>query len=168
MLTVIAGCTSGSGTASSTSAATTTEPAPHFAGTTVGLRSAALQWSKAFLTGSQHDIFDMEGPECLPDTTTTFSEKLVENYLKGERAVMQRHIGIDLAAITNHGVAVRNFTPSRAEARVLYDLPESATGNDNWVEYSRHDNSWKVSDCRAPIGGSSSSPSSATTPTSRG
>ena len=109
---------SGSGTASSTSAAdhnaarATLRPAPPS-----GLREAALQWSKAFLTGSPHDIFDMEGPECLSDTTTTFSEKVAENYLKGERAVMRRHFGVDLAALTNHGVEVRNFTPIAAVRR---------------------------------------------------
>jgi hypothetical protein len=157
-LAVGAGCSS-----SGSHAATATTPPQHFARTAEGLRSAALAWSKAFLTGSPRDILNMEGPECLPDTTTTFNERFVENYLTSERKVMRRNFGVDLDAIKNHGVAVRHFTPSRGEARVLYDLPESATGNDNWVEYSWHDNSWKVSDCHAPIGGSSSSSSSTAT-----
>jgi hypothetical protein len=167
MMAVSACSSSGSG-APSANGSTTTAPAQHFARTPDGMRAAALAWSKAFLTGSPHDISNMQGPECVPDTTTTFSEKFLEAYLKGERAVMRRRIGVALDAIKNHGVAVRNFTPSRGEAQVLYDLPESATGNDNWVEYSWHDSSWKVSNCNAPIGGSSSSSSTATTPAPHG
>jgi hypothetical protein len=58
---------------------------------------------------------------------------------------------------------VRNVTDTSGEAEVQYDLPASAVGNDNWVTFERHNGHWKVSDCHAPIGGSSSSSSGTAT-----
>jgi hypothetical protein len=129
-----------------------------------GLRAAALAWSRAFLTGTPAEIFAMEGPECRPATATTLSNDTISAYLAGERAMMKQHFGMPLDAITEHGVSVRNFTGTTGEALVQYDLPESKTGNDNWVTYALHGGAWKVADCHAPIGGSSSSASSATSP----
>jgi hypothetical protein len=129
-----------------------------------GLRAAALAWSRAFLTGTSADIFAMEGAECAPTTSTTLSGSTISAYLAGERAVMKQHLGMPLDAITAHGVSVRDFTGATGEALVQYDLPESKTGNDNWVSYAVEDGAWKVADCHAPIGGSSTSASSGAAP----
>jgi len=129
------------------------------------LRTAALAWSKAFLTGTPEDIARMQSPECAANTSTTFSERFLTIYLQAERQVMRHHFGIDLSAIKIRGVLVRNVTASSGEAEVQYDLPESATGNYNWVTYELHAGQWKVADCHAPIGGSASSASSAATST---
>ena len=164
-LIAVAGCGGSSGGSAADRSTTTATASPPAARTAAGLRAAALAWSQAFLTGSPSAILSMEGPECRPGgTTTTFDQKTVDAYLKTEREAMRRHFGVALDEIKNHGVEVRNFTTAGGEARVRYDLPESVTGNDNWVEFAWH-GSWQVADCRAPIGGSSSSSSSsATTP----
>ena len=125
-----------------------------------GLKAAALAWSNVFLTGTPDAIFAMEGAECTPTTSTTLSGSTISAYLAGERATMEQHFGMPLDAITAHGVSVRNFTGTTGEALVQYDLPESKTGNDNWVTYAVENGEWKVADCHAPIGGSSTSASS--------
>jgi len=132
--------------------------------TNADLRTAALAWSKAFLTGTPEDIARMQGPECAANTSTTFSEHFLTMYLQAEREVMRRHFGVDPGAIKIRGVLVRNVTANRGEAEVQYELPESTTGNYNWVTYELLDGRWKVADCHAPIGGSASSASSATAP----
>lgn len=73
---------------------------------------------------------------------------------------MAKHFGRPLDTIVMVRVLVRHVTRSRGEALVEYDLPAAVVGNDNWVTYAMHDGRWKVSDCNAPIGGSSSSGSS--------
>jgi hypothetical protein len=55
-----------------------------------------------------------------------------------------------------------------AEAEVRHDLPESITGNDNTVSHERIDGAWKVADCIAPFGGSSSTSCSSPSPGERG
>ena len=157
-----------SGKSTTAPPAPTTFVAPATSGTPrEQIRAAALAYSRAFLTGTPADLAYMQGPECTRDTSTTYSDQFLAAYLKGMRATIQRHIGVDLGRIKVRGVALRNVSSTRAEADVQYDLPESATGNDNWVEYTLHDGRWKVSNCDAPIGGSSSSSeSSATRPPS--
>jgi hypothetical protein len=76
---------------------------------------------------------------------------------------MAKYLGRPLDKIKINGVALRNVTSSSGDALVEYDLPAKVVGNDNWVNYAIHDGRWKVSDCHAPIGGSSSSGSSTVT-----
>jgi hypothetical protein len=86
--------------------------------------------------------------------------RTVSQYLRTERAVMRKYYGRPLDKIKITRVVVRNVTSTTGEALVEYDLPSAVVGNDNWVSYTVHDGRWKVSDCHAPIGGSSSSKSS--------
>jgi hypothetical protein len=87
----------------------------------------------------------------------------VDQYLRGERAVMEKYLGRPLDKIKISGVALRDVTSTRGEALVEYDLPANVVGSDNWVTYTIHHGRWKVSDCHAPIGGSSSSSSATVT-----
>jgi hypothetical protein len=131
-------------------------PAPY-------LKATAIAWAHAFLVGSLDDIKALQGPECTDHGGTTFPIPTVRQYLRGERTVMQKYLGRPLDKIKISGVALRNLTSSSGEALVEYDLPASVVGNDNWVSYAIHDGRWKVSDCHAPIGGSSSSKSGTVT-----
>jgi hypothetical protein len=78
------------------------------------------------------------------------------------RVVMAKYFGRSLDRIKIKGVSIRNDTAASGEALIEYDLPADVVGNDNWVTYAIHDDRWKVSDCRAPIGGSSAGASSST------
>src|ERR1700694_1002302 len=77
--------------------------------TVPGLRAAAMAWSKAFLTGTVADIRNMEGASCLSGTPT-FNPTVLEAYLRGMRAEMERHVGVPLGSIRSTGVQVRNVT----------------------------------------------------------
>jgi hypothetical protein len=127
---------------------------------TPGLRDAARAWSEAFLTGTVANIRSMEGASCL--TTPTIAPAVMEAFLKADRAEMERYVGVPLASIRIKGVQVRDVTATTGDAEVQYDLPSSVVGNDNWVSYGYQDGQWKETNCQAPIGGESSSPSEAT------
>ena len=128
---------------------------------TVGLQAAATAWSSAFLTGTATDIRSMEGAQCLPTNSTNSTG--MASYLTGMRSAMEQHLGTPLNSIRITGVQVRNVTATTGDAEVQYSLPASVVGNDNWVSYGYQDGKWKVTNCHAPIGGSSQS-SSASTP----
>jgi hypothetical protein len=97
----------------------------------------------------------MQGPECTSDAPK-YSAEFLDNYLRAERLVMGRHFGRSLDKVRIRGVRIRNVTSTTGEAEVVYDLPESKVGNDNWVLYRLHDGRLKVANCNAPIGGESS------------
>jgi hypothetical protein len=137
--------------------ATTTTGAPATPKATAALRATAVAWAKAFLTGSIADIRRMQGPECRSHTTSTLSHAGLELYLRAMRASMRQHLGVALDAVRIEDVELRNVTSRRGDAQVVYNLPQSKAGNFNWVEYTLHDGRWKVSDCRAPIGGEETS-----------
>ena len=122
--------------------------------TSTSLKATAIAWAHAFLVGSLNDIKALQGPECAVHSGTTIPSPTVNQYLRGERAVMQRYFGRPLDKIKITRVAVRNVTSTIGEALVEYDLPATVVGNDNWVSYTVHNGRWKVSDCHAPIGGS--------------
>jgi hypothetical protein len=149
------GCGSNDGAASASLARPL--PLPPAGTSTADLRATATAWAHAFLVGSGDDIKALEGPECTPDSGTTFAASVVSMYLRGSRAVMQSHVGRPLDKINIRDVLVRKVTSTTGEALVEYDLPASVVGNDNWVTYAVHAGRWKVADCHAPIGGSSSS-----------
>jgi hypothetical protein len=160
VLVVLAcGCTSGAG---STAVPATRFSLPPAGSSTASLVATARGWARAFLVGSLGDIKALQGPECSDRTGTTLATQTVTSYLQGMRAVMEHHFGRPLDTIKIRGVRVRNVTGTHGEALVTYDLPAAAVGNDNWVGYAIHDGRWKVSDCQAPIGGSSSSASGGT------
>jgi hypothetical protein len=123
---------------------------------TAGLRAAARAWSDAFLTGTVADIRNMEGASC-QSGTPTLNPTLLEGYLRGMRAEMERHVGVPLGSIRSTGVLVRNVTAITGEAEVEYALPPSVVGNDNWVTYQYQRGQWKETNCHAPIGGASQS-----------
>jgi hypothetical protein len=125
-----------------------------------GLRAAATAWSDAFLTGTTMDIRNMEGAQCLPTSSSTSGG--MESLLAGMRTSMERRIGTSLRSVRITGVRVRNVTATTGNAEVKYALPASVVGNDNWVSYAYEAGQWKVTNCRAPFGGSSQSPSPAT------
>jgi hypothetical protein len=142
---------------------TTTSVVPASSGTAAGLRASAVAWAKTFLTGTLKEIRSLQGPECKIPASSTLPESTTALYLRGLRAVMRQHFGRDLDKIRIRGVSLRNVTTTSGEAEVRYDLPRSKVGNDNWVEYKLHDGQWKVADCKAPIGGNSSSSSASIT-----
>jgi hypothetical protein len=72
-------------------------------------------------------------------------------------------VGRPLDQVHITSVKTRKVTATRGEAEAVYDLPESATGNDNWLEYRYADGRWRVDDCNLTIGGSSSQASGGTT-----
>jgi hypothetical protein len=124
---------------------------------TPGLKAAARAWSRAFLTGTVANIRSMEGASCLSGPSV--APTVAEGYLRAERTAMERELGVPLASIRIKGVEVRDVTATTGDAEVHYALPASVVGNDNWVSYGYQDGRWKVTDCHAPIGGESSSPS---------
>lgn len=144
----------------STSTSTATLALPPTGNSTASLTATARAWAKAFLVGQLSDIKALQGPECADRTGTTLPAEAVTAYLQGQRAVMERAFGRPLDRIEIRDVLVRNVTSTQGEALVRYNLPAAVVGNDNWVTYAIHDGRWKVSDCRAPIGGSSASASS--------
>jgi hypothetical protein len=148
------GCSSGHG---STAVPTSTVALPPAGNSTASLVATARAWANAFLVGSLGDIKALQGPECADRSGTTFATRTVTLYLQSERAVMQKYFGRSLDKIKIGRIVVRNVTSTSGEALVEYDLPAAVVGNDNWVSYTIHDGRWKVSDCHAPIGGSSSS-----------
>jgi len=101
----------------------------------------------------------MEGAQCLPPSSATSGG--MESLLTGMRTAMERHLGTSLRSVRITGVRVRNVTATTGDADVLYALPESVVGNDNWVSYGYQEGQWKVTSCRAPIGGSSQPASTA-------
>lgn len=125
--------------------------------TPAGLRAAAVSWADAFLTGTSASIYKMEGADCR--TNMYANSAAATAYLRGLRAEIERYLGEPPAAVKVTGVQIHNFTVSRGEAAVQYDLPAAKVGNDNWVAYDYADGRWKVSNCHAPIGGQSSSSS---------
>ena len=157
------GCTGSHGSAAESTSTVRLTPTGN---SSANLKATAAAWAHAFLVGSLDDIKALQGPECADHSGTTLPTRTVSQYLRGERAVMAKYLGRPLDRIKITGVAVRNVTGSSGDALVEYDLPAKLVGNDNWVSYAIHDGRWKVSDCQAPIGGSSSSATgSVTAPT---
>ncbi len=136
---------------------------PPTGNSTASLKATALAWAHAFLVGSLDDIKALQGPECADHSGTTVPIRTVNQYLRGERAVMTKYFGRPLDKIAFSTVAVRNVTSTTGDALVEYDLPAALVGNDNWVSYTIHAGRWKVSDCHAPIGGTSDSKSATVT-----
>ncbi len=155
---VVASCSSASHPSASTSTLRLPPPITHV--TASNLRAAGVAWFDAFLSGSPADIRAMQGPECAPDTSTTYSERFLANYLRAERVMWAHELGMPLTTIRVRRVLVRNVAPTGGETEVVSNVPASKAGNDNWVTFALHDHRLKVADCHAPIGGSSS-PSSA-------
>jgi len=123
---------------------------------TAGLRAAATAWSHAFLTGNVIDIRNLEGAQCL--STPAVDAAMGAGLLAATRTLMmERHLDAPLASIRITGVQLRNVTATTGEAEVQYALPAGVAGSDNWVQYGYQDGQWKVTNCRPPIGGESSS-----------
>lgn len=131
------------------------------------LEATARAWARAFLVGSVDDIHALQGPECKNDSGTTIPVSTVNLYVRGLRAAVEKRLGRRPDRIAVIRVDTRNVTSTTGEALVVYDLPPSIVGNDNWVSYAVHDGRWKVADCHAPILGSSSSKSSSGSVASR-
>ncbi len=130
---------------------------------TAGLRAAAMAWSRAFMTGSVADIRNIEGGPChsIPKAVTSSA---LEVYLTRVRAAMAHYFGMPLGSIRITDIKVRNVTASTGDAEVQYALPASVVGNDNWVSYGYLGGQWKMTSCRPPIGGESTSTSGMTAP----
>jgi hypothetical protein len=149
---------------SSPSGTTTTGP-PTTARATAALRIAAASWAKAFLTGTADDIRRLQGPECRSTSaSSSLPRATVALYLRGLRASMRRQLGKPLGQIHVRGVELRNVTGDHGEAQVVYDLPQQKVGNDNWVEFAPHGGHWRVSNCKAPILGNSTSATESAVP----
>ena len=159
----MSGCGSSSGHAApSVTASTTTSLQSSRANPSHdSLRTAARAYANAYLTGAIDDIVNLEGPECLTGVKPT--PALERRAGAALRAKLQRYLGVVPSSVKIRGVRTRNVTATSGEAEVEYDLPVSAVGNYNWVTYELHSGKWKVADCNAPIGGSGSSSSVATT-----
>jgi hypothetical protein len=149
------GCSGGDGS----EAAFVTARLPAAGNSIASLKATAVAWAHAFLVGSLEDIKALQGPECDVHDGTPVPIRTARQYLDRERVAMRRYFGRALDTIEIQRVAVRNVTPTTGEALLEYNLPPTVVGNDNWVTYAVHNGRWKVSDCRAPIGGSSSSAS---------
>jgi hypothetical protein len=148
--------------ASSTSTTTPT-PLKTVPDTKAGLRAVAHAFAHAWLAGTPADILSSGGPYCASKASGTTKQQEAE--LKKLRAAIKRETGVAANAIKITGVAVRNYTRSSAEAEVQYDLPVAKAGNDNWIAYKYAHGRWEVADCTLlPIGGFSSSSSTATAP----
>lgn len=167
-LTIVSGCGGSAHQVTTRGIRPSTTSASSPRGASESLRAAAIAWSKAFLTGPLDEIAKAQGPECgaFPDTSSSVNDQVSAMYLLHIRDVLRHQTGVALNSIRIRGVLVRKVTATSGEAEVQYDLPASATGNDNWVGYELRNGQWKVADCHAPIGGSSSSSSSATPTTS--
>jgi hypothetical protein len=163
----LSACSSSTSTSAprATESSTTTAPGASPAAT---LRTAALAWAHAFLTGTVMEQQSyLQGP-CLTGEKPTQSKIAAATArLNQERDRIQRTLGISTATIQSKidGVSTRNVTAKTGEAEVRYDLPVAATGNDNWVTYELVGGKWKVQNCRSPLGGSSSSASTPPTTT---
>ena len=57
------------------------------------LKETAIAWAHAFLVGSINDIKALQGPECAVHSGTTIPIRAANQYLRGERAVMQKYLG---------------------------------------------------------------------------
>jgi hypothetical protein len=123
----------------------------------VGLRAAAVAWAHAVFTGTVADIRGIEGSQCR--SGPHYSPTVLNEYLKGMRSGLQHTLGTPLRLIRITGVRTRNVTATTGDAEVLYALPATVVGNDNWVSYSYQHGKWKVSSCHYPIGGESVSSS---------
>jgi hypothetical protein len=143
---------SGSGSIDLTPETTTLPSTPE---TAAGLRAAAIAWAKTFLTGSPEAMRRLQGPECRSSASRSIPKAVRTGYLRALRTSMRRQLGEPLDEIRISGVELRNVSARRGEAQVLYELPVSKVGNDNWVEFTLHHGQWKVSDCKAPILGNS-------------
>jgi hypothetical protein len=127
----------------------------------VGLRAAAVAWAHAVFTGTVADIKGMEGSPCR--SGPHYSPTVLNEYLTGMRAGLQHSLGAPLRLIRITGVRTRNVTATTGDTNVLYALPATVVGNDNWVTYGYQHGKWRVTSCHYPIGGESVS-SSASTP----
>jgi hypothetical protein len=54
---------------------------------------------------------------------------------------------VALSAIHIRGALVREFTGTTGEASVIYDLPSTVAGNNNWIRFVLSRGQWKVNDC---------------------
>ena len=123
------------------------------------VRSAALAYARAYLTGTALDLYALQGPQCLTGAEPSPSNEAAANAeVQQMRDALQLRAGLSAQAIQEKitDVSVRNETTTSAEAKVNYALPASVTGNDDWVTYERLNGAWKVQDCHPPFGTSSS------------
>ncbi len=102
----------------------------------------------------------MEGTPC--HLAASANATAMRSYLKGLRSAMEHFLGAPLNSIRITGVQVRNVTATTGDAEVHYALPASFVAYANWVSYGYQDGQWKVTNCRAPIGGESQSASAST------
>ena len=156
LLGFLAACLCGCGNSTHSRSSLTSAAADD---TPAGLQAAAISWAEEFLTGTAANIYNMQGAECRSSTNP--NSPAATAYLRGVRAEMERYLSQPLASIKVTGVQLRNFTAASGEAEDQYDLSAAKVGNDNWVAYDYEEGQWKVSNCHAPIGGESSSTSSA-------
>ena len=145
--------------ASATAAGTATAQAAKTTGNAEqDLKTVAREWTEAFITGSVREIRSLQGPECA--SPKTVKPSVQRAYIVTMRRAMSRVLGVELHEIEIVDIELRNVTPTSGEAQVIYNLPLAKAGNDNWVEYRRHGDGWKVANCHAPIGGQSVSATS--------
>lgn len=128
-----------------------------------GIRAAAMAYANAFLTGSYADVERVLDPSCIPTGVTASDDQIASASAELERLRqgLTARAGIDPAAITIRGVAVRYLTGDAGQAEVRYSVPIEVAGNDNWISYSFDRGHWHVAGCqiRWPIGGRSASDS---------
>jgi hypothetical protein len=123
-----------------------------------GLQAAARAYAQAWLTGTAGEIEHLRaGAPCGPDGAPNSANPptLTESQLSGLRSIITRMVGRPLDQVHITSIETRDVTTTRGEAEAVYDLPESATGNDNWLEYRYADGRWRVDGCKLTIGGSS-------------
>jgi hypothetical protein len=152
ILTACVGCSGASSSSSSVALPAPREP--------VGsIQAAAVSWARAFLTGTVADLKGMEGRECTANTPQ-YSPAFLSTYLEADRENLERSMGVPINQIRIIGVTTQNVTATQGQAEVLYNLPSSKAGNDNWVTYQIENGRWKETNCHAPIGGESQGPTS--------
>ena len=149
-LTACVGCSGGSSPTSSVLIPAPREPAG-------SIQAAAISWARAFLTGTPVDIKGMEGGQCTANSPT-YSPTFLAAYLKAERENLERSIGMPIDRLRITAVDTLNVTATQGQAEVQYNLPISSEGKDNWVTYQIENGRWKETNCHAPIGGESQSP----------
>jgi hypothetical protein len=119
---------------------------------TATLRTTSVAWAHALLVGSLDEIATILDSKCAwPDISTAADRKASELYLQHIRTVLRSEMQMDLKAVKIRSVALRNVTASSGEALVEYELPPSAVGIENWVNYRLNDGQWRVVACQLPV-----------------
>jgi hypothetical protein len=115
----------------------------------IAIRAAASDWAKAFIAGTFNDFKRLQGSDCNTSTReSTVDARAGAAQLAQLRRDLRQRLGVPLDQVKILGVSVRRVTARTAEAEVIYNLPASVVGSDNWVTYEFDYGLWKV-DCRA-------------------